>query len=120
MTSDKRVIIYRDGILIDTLRTADLALQPEWSVETGEPVRNLLKNPGFEGEYNYSSSRGITTHIEGWDVSPWDQYNSTQEIIKQERSNEVDQNNHVLSVDRYMCWSTRMPHKQRWMPLPMP
>ncbi|GEM_PF-242495 len=102
VTSDKRVIIYRDGILIDTLRTTDLALQPEWSVETGEPVRNLLKNPGFEGEYNYSSSRGITTHIEGWDVSPWDQYNSTQEIIKQERNNKVDQNNHVLSVDRYM------------------
>ena len=63
---------------------------------------NLLKNPGFEGEWDFSKSRNIVTRIEGWDVYPYDQYNSTQEIVAEERSNEVDQNNHVLSVDRYM------------------
>ena len=63
---------------------------------------NLIKNPGFEGEWDFSKSRNIVTRIEGWDVYPYDQYNSTQEIVAEERSNEVDQNNHVLSMDRYM------------------
>ena len=104
VTSDKRVIVYRDGTLIDTLRLADLALPAEFSVDNGPVVENLLKNPGFEGEHNFSSSRNITTHIEGWDVSPWDQYNSYQDIVSEERSNEVDQNNHVVDIHRYK-WS---------------
>ena len=65
-------------------------------------ARNLIKNGDFEGESNYNSSRGITDRIEGWDVYPYDQWNSTQSISREERSNEVDQNNHVLEVHRYM------------------
>ena len=104
VASDNRVFIYRDGLAIDTVRTADFGLQPEWSVENGRALKNLLKNPDFEGEWDFNKSRNITDRIEGWDVYPYDQYNSTQQIITEERSNEVDQNNHVLSVDRYM-WS---------------
>lgn len=102
VTPDKRVFVYRDGLAIDTLRIDDLALQSEWSVETGNPVRNMIKNGDFEGEHNYSESRHITYRIEGWDVYPYDQYNSTQDIESEERSNEVDQNNHVLAMRRYM------------------
>ena len=102
VTPDKRVFVYRDGIAVDTFRLADLALQPEWTVENGDVEKNLLKNGDFEGEWDFSESRNIVTRIEGWDVYPYDQYNSTQEIIAQERDNEVDQNNHVLSIDRYM------------------
>ena len=102
VTPDERVFVYRDGIAVDTFRLADLALQPEWSVGNGDIEKNLLKNGDFEGEWDFSNSRNIVTRIEGWDVYPYDQYNSTQDIISQERDNEVDQNNHVLSMDRYM------------------
>ena len=102
VTPDRRVFVYRDGLAVDTFRVADLALQPDWSVENGDMKENLIKNPGFEGEWDFSKSRNIVTRIEGWDVYPYDQYNSTQEIVAEERSNEVDQNNHVLSMDRYM------------------
>jgi len=102
VTPDKRVFVYRDGIALDTFRLADLALQPEWMVENGDVEKNLLKNGDFEGEWDFSESRNIVTRIEGWDVYPYDQYNSTQEIKAQERDNNVDQNNHVLSMDRYM------------------
>ena len=103
VTSDARVFVYRDGLSVDSFRVADLALQPEWSVENGKPMRNLLKNPGFEGEWELNSD-SLVTKIEGWDVYPYDRYNSTQEIVNEERSNEVDQNNHVLALHRYM-WS---------------
>ena len=102
VTSDKRIFVYRDGLPVDTFRVADLAMQPEWSVENGRAFRNLLKNPDFEGEWNFSKSRNIVTRIEGWDVYPFDQYNSTQDIEAEERNNEVDMNNHVLSMKRYM------------------
>ncbi|MCR5820692.1 MAG: hypothetical protein K6F94_07110, partial [Bacteroidaceae bacterium] len=65
-------------------------------------MKNLLKNGNFEGEHNFSESQNITKFIEGWDVYPYDQYNSTQDITREERSNEVDQNNHVLAIGRYM------------------
>ena len=102
VTSDKRIFVYRDGLPVDTFRVADLAMQPEWCVENGRAFRNLLKNPDFEGEWNFSKSRNIVTRIEGWDVYPFDQYNSTQDIEAEERNNEVDMNNHVLSMKRYM------------------
>ena len=102
VTADRRVFVYRDGMPVDTFRVADLALQPEWSEKNGEIERNLIKNGDFEGEWNFSSSQNITKYIEGWDVYPYDQYNSYQNISSEERSNEVDQNNHVLSVHRYM------------------
>ncbi len=101
VTADRRIFVYRDGLPIDTFRVADLALQPEWCEQNGKVVKNLLKNGDFEGEYNFSESQNITKFIEGWDVYPYDQYNSTQDIDREERSNEVDQNNHVLSINRY-------------------
>ena len=102
VTPDRRVFVYRDGLPVDTFRVADLALQPEWSQTNGPVRKNLLRNGNFEGEYNFSSSQNITKYIEGWDVYPYDQYNSYQSISREERSNEVDQNNHVLSIHRYM------------------
>ena len=101
VTPDKRVFVYRDGLAVDTFRVADLAMQPEWAVENGDMKENLIKNPGFEGEWNFSKSRNIVTRIEGWDVYPYDQYNSTQDIEAEERNNDVDMNNHVLSMKRY-------------------
>ncbi len=101
VTPDERVFVYRDGLPVDTTRVSDLALQPGWSVDNGDMKENLIKNPGFEGEWNFSKSRNIVDKIEGWDVYPYDQYNSTQEIVTSERDNEVDQNNHVLSLKRY-------------------
>ena len=102
VTPDRRVFIYRDGMPVDTFRVADLALQPEWSETNGEVERNLIKNGDFEGEWDFSESQNITKYIEGWDVYPYDQYNSYQDITREERSNEVDQNNHVLDIHRYM------------------
>ena len=101
VTHDKRVFVYRDGLPVDTFRVADLALQPEWSNESDYISKNLMKNGDFEGEWNFSNSQNITKFIEGWDVYPYDQYNSYQDIVTEERSNEVDQNNHVLSMHRY-------------------
>ena len=102
VTGDRRVFVYRDGMAVDTFRVADLALQPEWSEKSGDIERNLIKNGDFEGEWDFSKSQNITKYIEGWDVYPYDQYNSYQDISSEERSNEVDQNNHVLSMHRYM------------------
>ena len=102
VTPDRRIFVYRDGLPIDTFRVADLALQPEWCETNGPVKKNLLRNGNFEGEYNFSESQNITKFIEGWDVYPYDQYNSYQDIDREERSNEVDQNNHVLSIHRYM------------------
>ena len=102
VTPDRRVFVYRDGMPVDTFRIADLALQPEWSENNTEMKPNIIKNGNFEGEYNFSESQNITKFIEGWDVYPYDQYNSYQDIDREERSNDVDQNNHVLSIHRYM------------------
>ena len=102
VTPDRRVFVYRDGLPVDTFRVADLALQPEWSNESDYISKNLLKNGDFEGEWDFSQSQNITKFIEGWDVYPYDQYNSYQDIVSEERSNKVDQNNHVLSMHRYM------------------
>src|SRR5574344_773869 len=104
VTPDKRVFVYRDGMSIDTLRTSDFGYADGFTNENGDVSENLIKNGDFEGEWNKRSVDGLTYRIEGWDVSPLDQYNSTQEISSEERSNEVDQNNHVLEVHRYM-WS---------------
>ena len=104
VTPDKRVFIYRDGLAVDTVRMADLGAQADWTVETGDYAENLVKNPGFEGEWNWSASRNIVTDIEGWNVSPFDQYNSTQNIANCEIDNVQDYDNHALEVRRYM-WS---------------
>lgn len=100
VTPDERVIVYRDGITVDSMRVADLASQPEWLGAKGKVKKNLLKNPGFEGEYDHKQS--VVARIEGWDVYPWDQYNTTQDISSSERGYVKGQNNHAVSIDRYM------------------
>jgi hypothetical protein len=77
VTPDRRVFVYRDGIAVDTVRTSDLALPEDFCTENGDVVANLIKNPGFEGEWNRRPADNLTYRIEGWDVSPLDQYNST-------------------------------------------
>ena len=54
VTGDERVFVYRDGIAIDTMRVADLGLQPEWSTGNGPVVPNLIRNGDFEGESDYN------------------------------------------------------------------
>ena len=102
VTPNERIFVYRDGMPVDTMRLADLALQPEWSTSNGDVEPNLIRNGDFEGEWDFSESQNITKFIEGWDVYPYDQYNSYQDIRSDERSNEVDQDNHALEIHRYM------------------
>ena len=101
VTSDERLFIYRDGIAVDTLRLADLALPSDFMEEAGEIQENLLKNPGFDGEWNKRSD-GLTYRIEGWDITSLDQYNATQKIINHDVDYEQDFNNHALQMNRYM------------------
>ncbi|MDD3323312.1 MAG: hypothetical protein PHS59_17900, partial [Paludibacter sp.] len=102
VTPDNRIFVYRDGISIDTLRAADYGLQSDFAIGTADPVENLLKNPGFESEYNYDNNTAMVTKIDGWQVSPLDQWNSTQNIVKQSINYDQDFNNHILTVSRYM------------------
>mgnify|MGYP002589972707 CR=1 FL=1 len=48
---DNRAFFYRDGIAVDTVRLHDYGLQPDFATGNGELKENLLKNPGFEGEF---------------------------------------------------------------------
>lgn len=101
VTPDRRVFVYRDGLLIDEARSDDFAHSPDWVSEPGELQENLLKNPDFEGEWEKRVSDKLTHRIEGWDVGALDQYNSYQEIENMEIDNERDYTNHVLSLYRY-------------------
>ncbi|MBR6947527.1 MAG: hypothetical protein IKH53_06190, partial [Muribaculaceae bacterium] len=53
VTPDERIFVYRDGMPVDTMRLADLALQPEWSTSNGEVEPNLIRNGDFEGEWDF-------------------------------------------------------------------
>ncbi|MGB3108237.1 hypothetical protein [Sphingobacterium siyangense] len=100
---DNRIFVYRDGLAIDTVRALDLGPQENFASGIGEPVENLLKNPGFEGEFDVvSATDKIATKIEGWDVVVGDRWNSQQFIIPAEIDNEQDFTNHVLKMERYM------------------
>ena len=101
VTTDKRVFVYRDGIEVAMLRTHDYGNQPEWAVADGEIKENLLKNPGFEGEWNTRASDSVVNKVEGWIVDPIDRYNCTYEINNYEINKELDQYNHVLKLQRY-------------------
>jgi hypothetical protein len=101
VTPDNRVFIFRDGLAIDTVRAIDFGPQPDFATETGDPVENLLKNPGFEGEFETQYDNHVAEKIEGWDVLIGDRYNSNQFIKEQEINNELDFNNHILSMERY-------------------
>lgn len=102
VTPDNVLFIYRDGLAIDTIRAIDYGLQPDFATETGDPVENLLKNPGFEGSFELRGK--IARAIEGWSILIGDIYNSEQYIQRQEITNEQDCDNHVLQMKRYK-WS---------------
>ncbi len=101
VTTDGRVNVYRDGLFVANLRTADYGHQAEWAVENGDVVENLLKNPGFEGEWNKRASDNQVNRVEGWVVDPIDQYNCQYSVINKEIDNDLDYNNHVMKLQRY-------------------
>ena len=101
VSSDKRVYAYRDGIEVAVLRAGDYGNQADWAIENGDVVENLLKNPGFEGEFDFRASDSLLNKVEGWIVDPIDQYNCTYEVINKEVNRELDQYNHVMKLQRY-------------------
>ncbi|MBV4204158.1 T9SS type A sorting domain-containing protein [Bacteroides salyersiae] len=101
VTSDQRIFVYRDGLQIAILRASDYANQASWTVENGDMVENLLKNPDFEGEYDYRASDSLIVRVEGWQLDPIDQYNCLYTVPNYEINNELDFNNHVMSLQRY-------------------
>lgn len=101
VTPDKRVKVYRDGIEVANLRTADYGHQAEWAISNGEMTENLLKNPGFEGEFNYRSSDNLLNRVEGWTVDPIDTYNCNYDVQNREINNDIDHDNHVMMLKRY-------------------
>ncbi|MDC7135659.1 MULTISPECIES: carbohydrate binding domain-containing protein [Bacteroides] len=105
ITPDNRAFIFRDGAPIDSVRIKDYAPQPNFTAGIGEPVENLLKNPGFEGEFDVDSDSKLTTRIEGWDVIIGDRWNSEQYILPEELDNEQDLDNHVFEIRPYK-WAT--------------
>jgi hypothetical protein len=106
VTPDDRAFIYRDGLPVDTLRLADLQTQPDFAVENGVHVENLLKNPNFEGEYDLmEGANGIVKSVEGWQIAILDRWNSEQFVVAQEIDNERDFNNRVFRIRPYK-WAT--------------
>ena len=101
VTSDQRIFVYRDGLQIAILRASDYANQASWTVENGDMVENLLKNPDFEGEYDYRASDSLIVRVEGWQLDPIDQYNCLYTVPNYEINNDLDFNNHVMSLQRY-------------------
>ncbi|MDE6134904.1 MAG: hypothetical protein K2F79_04955, partial [Muribaculaceae bacterium] len=100
VTADKRMNIYRDGMQVANLRTSDYGTQADWAVENGDVAENLLKNSGFEGEWN-TRADGLVNRVEGWFVDPIDRYNCTYEVPNYEINNDLDHNNHVMKLQRY-------------------
>lgn len=105
ITPDKRAFIYRDGFPIDTIRLVDYGTQADFATGIGEVKENLLKNPGFEGEYDRMEGSTLVKAVEGWNIAIMDRWNSEQFIIPQEISNEQDFNNHIFSIRPYK-WAT--------------
>jgi hypothetical protein len=101
---DNRVHIYRDGVLVDQIRTKDLGLQPAFLEGEGDVEENLLVNGSFEGEYEYIAddpASKILGTLEGWNIAANDRWNSEQFIDKQEIAGVSDFTNHTLRVQRY-------------------
>ena len=101
ITSDKRAFIYRDGFPIDTIRLADYGTQVNFATKNGAPKENLLKNSGFEGEYDYMDGSTLVKAVEGWNIAILDRWNNEQFILPQEIDNEQDFNNHIFRIKPY-------------------
>lgn len=103
VTPDSRAYIYRDGVAVDSVRLADYAPQVGWATGKGKMTENLLKNGGFEGEYDLRE-KDLVSGVEGWNVVIQDRWNSEQNIEPQELDNNQDVDNHVFRIRPYK-WS---------------
>lgn len=104
---DNRAFVYRDGIAIDTLRLGDYGGQPDWAVSNGKMTENLLKNPGFEGEFEQfgvKNAEDVAKAIEGWHLDILDYWCSQVFVIQEQIDNRQDKDNHVAKLTPYM-WS---------------
>lgn len=99
VTSDKRAFIFRDNLPVDTVRLADYGPQPNFADGIGDLKENLLRNGGFEGEFNTEDK--IAKAIEGWDIVIGDRWNSEQYILPREINKELDYNNHIFQIKPY-------------------
>lgn len=101
---DNRAFIYRDGIAIDTIRLGDYGKQPDWAVGNGKMTENLLKNPGFEGEFEMfgvKNASDVAKAIEGWHLDILDYWCSQIFIEKEQIDNQQDFNNHIAKLTPY-------------------
>ncbi|KAA6301816.1 MAG: hypothetical protein EZS26_001979 [Candidatus Ordinivivax streblomastigis] len=107
VASDKRVHIYRDGLLVGLVRGQDLGKQVDFQDgSTDDYVENLLVNGDFEGESELAKDQGdsngkVLGSLEGWAIGANDVWNSRQYIVKQEIPQITGENNHVFEVTRY-------------------
>lgn len=101
VTPDNRMFIYRDGLPVDTVRLEDFGPQPNFAEQNGEPVENLLRNSGFEGEYDILGNDKLLGGLAGWHIAITDRWCSEQYIINQELDNEQDFNNQILRLRPY-------------------
>ncbi|MCD8318878.1 MAG: carbohydrate-binding protein [Paraprevotella sp.] len=102
---DNRAFFYRDGIAVDTVRLQDYGLQPDFATGNGEIKENLLKNPGFEGEFEnfgVKNAEDVAKGIEGWNIAIHDYWCSQQSIVPEEIDDSLDFNNHVAQIRPYM------------------
>ena len=102
---DNRAFFYRDGIAVDTVRLHDYGLQPDFATGNGELKENLLKNPGFEGEFEVfgiKNAEDVAKSIEGWYIDIHDYWCSQQFILPEEIDNTVDVDNHIAKIVPYM------------------
>lgn len=101
---DNRAFIYRDGIAIDTVRLGDYGKQPDWATSKGKMTENLLKNPGFEGEFetfSVKNAQDVAKAIEGWHLDILDYWCSQIFVIPEQIDNQQDFNNHVAKLTPY-------------------
>lgn len=102
---DNRAFFYRDGIAVDTVRLHDYGLQPEFASGNGDIKENLLKNPGFEGEFEVfgvKNAEDVAKGIEGWYIDIHDYWCSQQFIVPEEIDQAIGVDNHVAQIKPYM------------------
>ena len=102
---------------MDTVRLHDYGLQPDFATGNGELKENLLKNPGFEGEFEVfgiKNAEEVAKSIEGWYIDIHDYWCSQQFILPEEIDNTVDVDNHIAKIAPYMWangWGTAISTK---------